>query len=53
MSIKRAIIIPVLLAFGVAGSAVAGSAMPLAATHAPAAHVVAAADGGPSVVYIW
>jgi hypothetical protein len=45
MRIRRAIIIPALLALGAAGSAVAGSAMSAAAGHAPAAQtqVVAAA----------
>jgi hypothetical protein len=33
MRIGRAIIIPAILVFGVAGSAVAGSAIPLAASH--------------------
>jgi len=33
MRIGRAIIIPAILALGVAGSAVAGSAMPMAAIH--------------------
>ena len=33
MRIGRAIILPAILAFGIAGSAVAGSAVPLAAGH--------------------
>ena len=42
MRIKRAIIIPAILALSAAGSILAGSAVPVAAAHAPAAHVVAA-----------
>lgn len=42
MSIRRAII-PAILALGVAGSVLAGSAAPVAAGHAPSAHVQAAA----------
>ena len=38
MRIRRAIIIPAILALGVTGSVVAGSAMPVAAGHAPGAH---------------
>jgi len=44
MRIRRAIIIPVILALSAAGSVVAGSAMPAAAGHAPSAHVQAAGD---------
>ncbi len=52
MRIKRAIIIPALLALGAAGSVMAGSAVPLAAAHAPAVHASAlAANGGPAVFY--
>jgi len=36
MRIKRAIIVSAILAFGVAGSIMAGSAAPAAAAHAPA-----------------
>jgi hypothetical protein len=53
MRIKRAIIIPALLLLGAAGSVMAGSATPLAAAHAPAAHVLASYDGGPAVFYHW
>lgn len=44
MRIRR-VIIPAVLALGVAGSLIAGAAMPVAAGHAPGArsHVVAAA----------
>ena len=45
MRIRRAIIIPVILALGAAGSVLAGSAMPSAAGHAPSAHVQADAGG--------
>ena len=46
MRIKRAIIVPAILALSTAGSIAAGSAVPLMASSAPA--VVAAA---PSIVY--
>ncbi len=39
MRIRRAIIIPVLLALGMAGSVLSGSAMAVAAWHAPKVHV--------------
>ena len=39
MHIRRAIIIPVILALGVAGSALSGSAMSAAAVRAPAIHL--------------
>ncbi len=42
MSIRRTIIIPVILALGAAGSIIAGSAMPAAVAQAPAVHVLAA-----------
>jgi hypothetical protein len=52
MRIKRALIIPAILALGAAGSAMAGSAMPLAAAHSPAAHVlVTASSGVPNTFY--
>jgi hypothetical protein len=41
MRIRRAII-PAILALGVAGSILAGSAVPAAVAQAPAAHAVAA-----------
>jgi hypothetical protein len=40
MRIRR-VIIPVLLALGVAGSVLAGSAVPTVAAQAPAAHALA------------
>lgn len=40
MRIKRAIIVSAILAFGAAGSILAGSAVPAAAAQAPSAHVV-------------
>jgi len=52
MRIRRALVVPAILAFGVAGSILAGSAaVPLAAAHTSTAHVVAANDG-PDVV-VW
>lgn len=38
MRIKRAIVISAILAFGAAGSILAGSAVPAAAAQAPSAH---------------
>lgn len=52
MRIKRALVVPALLAFTVAGSILAGTAVPLAAGHASTAHV-AAANAGPDVVVWW
>jgi len=43
MRIRRVLIIPTILALGVAGSALSGSAMAATAGHAPVAHVQAAA----------
>lgn len=40
MRIKRAVIISAILAFGAAGSILAGSAVPAVAAQAPSAHVV-------------
>ena len=42
MRIKRAIIISAILALGATGSILAGSSVPVAAAHAPAAHVLSA-----------
>jgi hypothetical protein len=42
MRVRRTIIISAILALSAAGSILAGSAVPTAAAHAPAAHVVAA-----------
>ena len=39
MRIGRAFIIPAILALGIAGSAMVGSAIPAAAANAPVAHV--------------
>ncbi len=50
MRIGRAIIIPAILALGVAGSILSGSAMPVAAVHAPSVHVEAAV-ASPDVMY--
>jgi hypothetical protein len=41
MRIKRALVVPVILALGVAGSILAGSAVPFAASHAQTVHAVA------------
>jgi hypothetical protein len=46
MRIGRTIIIPAILALGAAGSILAGSAMPVAAGHAPSVHVQAVAISG-------
>jgi hypothetical protein len=52
MRIGRAIIIPAILALGVGGSILAGSAAPVAAVHAPSVHVQAdAAPTGPYTFY--
>lgn len=49
MRIRRALIVPAILALSVAGSILAGSAVPLAAAHASTTHAVAA--DGPDVIY--
>jgi hypothetical protein len=51
MRIRRALVVPAILAFSVAGSILVGSAVPLAAGHASTVHV-AAANAGPDVV-VW
>jgi len=51
MRIKRALVLPAILALGVAGSILAGSAVPLAAAHASSGHVVAASAGSDVVVW--
>jgi hypothetical protein len=43
MRIRRDLFIPAILALGVAGSLLTGSAMPVAASYAPSVHVQAAA----------
>lgn len=54
MSIKRALIIPAILALSATGSVMAGAALPLAAAHAPAAHVlVTASNAQPGTFYYW
>jgi len=52
MRIRQAII-PVILALGVAGSILAGSAAPAAAAQAPAAHVLAGTSANPNVYIHW
>jgi hypothetical protein len=51
MRIGRAIIIPAILALGVAGSTLAGSAMATAAGHAHAVHAQTHAASIPHVYY--
>jgi hypothetical protein len=52
MRIGRAIIIPAILALGVGGSVLAGSAMSAAAGHAPSVHVqTVAAPTGHDIFY--
>jgi hypothetical protein len=52
MRIRRALIIPVILALGVAGSALSGSAMAVATGHTPSVHVqAAAASAHPGIYY--
>jgi hypothetical protein len=52
MRIGRALIIPAVLALGVAGSLLSGPAIVAAAGHAPSAHVQAAASSAtPKVLY--
>jgi hypothetical protein len=52
MRIRRALIIPAILALGVAGLALPGSAMAVAAGHAPTVHMqVAVASGNPHTYY--
>jgi hypothetical protein len=52
MRIRRVILIPAILALGVAGPVLAGSGISVAAVHAPSAHVLAAANSGvPDVFY--
>ena len=51
MRIGRAIIIPVILALGVAGSTLSGSAMSAATGHAPSAHVHTVAVSANSNIY--
>ena len=52
MRIGRAIIVPAILALGVAGSLLTGSAMIAAAGPAPSVHVQAAAAAAhPNMVY--
>jgi hypothetical protein len=51
MRIRRALVVPAILAFSVAGSILgASAAAPLAAAHVSTAHVVAANDGS-NIIY--
>jgi hypothetical protein len=52
MRIRRAIIIPAILALGVAGSLLTGTVMPAAAGHVASVHVQAATVSvSPQMVY--
>ena len=52
MRIGRVLIIPAILALSAAGSILAGSAMPVAAVHAPSVHAQAAAVSSvPNIYY--
>jgi hypothetical protein len=51
MRIKKAIIVPAILALGAAGAILAGSATPVVAAQAPAAHVLASGASSPGYVY--
>jgi hypothetical protein len=51
MRIKRAIIIPAILAFGAAGSVLAGSAMPAAVAAAPSAQALVAGSAHPDMLF--
>jgi hypothetical protein len=52
MRIGRAVIIPAILALGVAAAALAGSEMATAATHAAGTHVhVSAVSANPDTMY--
>ena len=51
MRVKRAVIIPVILALSAAGSILAGSAVPAVAASVPAAHVSTAAHASPRTHY--
>jgi hypothetical protein len=51
MRIRRAVIIPAILALGAVGSILAGSAAPVVAAQAPAAHVLATGSAAPDILY--
>jgi len=51
MRIKRALVIPAILALGVAGSALSFSAAPAAVVHPAHVHVVAGGKMGPHTYY--
>lgn len=51
MRIGRAILIPVILVLGVAGPALSGSGISVAAGHAPSAHVLVSASPATSNVH--
>lgn len=51
MRIRRAIIVPAILTLGTAGSVLATSAVPLMATQASSAYVLAAPSYTPNMFY--
>ena len=51
MRIRRALIIPGILALGVAGSVLSASAAPAAVVHPASVHVVAGGKGTPHTFY--
>jgi len=51
MRLRRAIIIPAILALSAAGSILAGSAVPAVAAQAPSAHVVSTASSASPCTY--
>lgn len=51
MRVRRPIIIPAILAFGVAGSILSSPAMAIAAAQAPAVQVASGPSGGPYIFY--
>lgn len=53
MRIRRAVIVPAILTLGAAGSVLTTSAVPLMATQASSAYVLAATSAKPDFVYHW
>lgn len=51
MRIRRAVVIPVILALSAAGSILAGSAVPVVAAQASTVHVVAGSSAKPHTYY--
>jgi hypothetical protein len=48
MSVKKSIIVPTILALGMAGSILTGSAVSVASAQAPSVHVLATASANPN-----